>query len=118
MLQSCVLFFSLLNGIDPRVTDAIVEIESSGNPFALGKLDDSGLMQIRERFVPESQMQLFNPCTNVMVGTRLLRKAKEKCSHQLDKTWLLCFNVGIQGAKKIRYPKKFPYYLKVMSRVK
>ena len=118
MLQSCVLFFSLLNGIDPKVTNAVIATESSGNPMAMGLLGDSGLMQIRHQFVPESKLQLFNPCTNVMVGTRLLRQAKEKCIHKLDKTWLVCFNVGISGAKKIRFPKKFAYYSKVMGKIK
>jgi soluble lytic murein transglycosylase-like protein len=118
VLQSCVLFFSLLNGIDPKITNAVIATESSGNPLALGSLGDSGLMQIRHVFVPESQRQLFNPCTNVMVGTRLLRQAKEKCFHQVDKTWLICYNLGTRGAKKIRFPKKFAYYSKVMGKIK
>lgn len=118
MLQSCVLFFSLLNGIDPQVTNAVIATESGGNPLALGSLGDSGLMQIRKKYVPESQKQLFSPCTNVMVGTRLLRQAKDKCIHQLDNTWLLCFNLGRHGAKKIRFPKKFPYWVKVTARMK
>jgi soluble lytic murein transglycosylase-like protein len=118
MLYSCVLFYSLLNGINPNLTQAVIAIESGGNPYALGKLGDSGLMQIRHQFVPESQSQLFNPCTNIMRGTFLLAQAKKKCKHTIDRTWLICYNLGISGAKKIRFPKKQSYYTKVTKAMK
>jgi soluble lytic murein transglycosylase-like protein len=114
-ITSCVLFYSLLAGIDPTITNAIIKVESTGNPLAVGKLDDSGLMQIRHKFVPESQLQLFNPCTNIYRGVQLLKQAKEKCTHKLEKTWVICYNLGIAGGRKIRHPKLFPYYKKVMA---
>ena len=116
-ITGCILFYSLLSGINPLITQAVIKIESNGNPFAIGKLGDSGLMQIRHQFVPESQLQLLNPCTNIKRGVELLKTAKEKCVHKLDKTWLVCYNTGIAGGKKIRFPKKFPYYKKVMAQV-
>lgn len=115
MLASCVLFYSLLAGIDPRITNAIIQVESNGNPFALGKLGDSGLMQVRHQFVPETQQQLFQGCTNIRRGVELLKQAKEKCKHKLNNTWLVCYNVGIKGGQKIRHPSKFIYYKKVMQ---
>lgn len=115
MIASCVLFYSLLAGIDPRITNAVIQVESRGNPFALGKLGDSGLMQIRHQFVPETQQQLFQGCTNVMRGVQILKQAKERCKHKLNNTWLVCYNVGIKGGRKIRYPAKFPYYKKIMK---
>lgn len=114
-LSGCILFYSLLNGINPLITQAVIKVESNGNPFAIGRLGDSGLMQIRHQFVPESQVQLFNPCTNVRRGVELLKNAKQKCKHKLDKTWLICYNVGIAGGNRIKFPKKFPYYKKVMA---
>jgi soluble lytic murein transglycosylase-like protein len=115
IIPSCVLFYSLLAGIDPTITNAIIKVESTGNPFAVGQKDDSGLMQVRHRFVPETQQQLFNPCTNIYRGVQILKEAKEKCVHQLEKTWVVCYNLGIAGGRKIKHPKLFPYYKKVMK---
>ena len=115
MLASCVLFYSFLAGIDPRLTQAVIQVESRGNPFAVGKLGDSGLMQIRHRFVPETQQQLFQSCTNVKRGVELLKQAREKCKHKLNNTWLVCFNAGIRGGSKIRHPSSFIYYKKVIQ---
>lgn len=117
MIASCVLFYSLLAGIDPRITNAVIQVESNGNPFALGKLGDSGLMQVRHQFVPETQQQLFQGCTNIRRGVELLKQAKEKCKHKLNNTWLVCYNVGIKGGQKIRHPSKFVYYKKVIREI-
>lgn len=114
-LTSCILFYSLLNGINPILTQAVIEVESKNNTFAVGKLGDSGLMQIRHKFVPETQLQLFNPCTNVRRGVELLKKAKQRCKHKLEKTWLVCYNAGIRGGSRIKRPNKFSYYKKVME---
>lgn len=117
-LQGCILFWSLFNGIDPAVTKAVISVESSGNPFALGRLGDSGLMQIRARFVPYSRLQLLQSCTNIMVGTALLKKAKERCKHTVDRTWLTCYNLGITGGSRLKHPKKWAYYRKVTKAMK
>lgn len=118
MFTSCILFYSLLAGIDPRITQAVVQVESMGNPFAVGKLGDSGLMQVRHQFVPETQQQLFQGCTNIRRGVELLKQAREKCKHKLNNTWLVCYNVGIRGGLKIRHPSKFIYYKKIMQELK
>lgn len=112
-LYSCLLFWSIMNGIDPSLTKAVISVESNGNPFALGKSGDSGLMQIRHKYVPESQLQLFQSCTNIMRGTALLRTAREKCKHTLDRTFVVCYNLGVAGGSRLKYPKKWRYYVKV-----
>lgn len=71
-------------------------------------------MQIRHQFVPETKHQLFQSCTNIMRGTAILAEAKKKCKHTIDETWIVCFNLGITGGSKIRFPKKWKYYKKVM----
>ena len=113
MIASCVLFYSLLAGIEPQITNAVIQVESSGNPFAVGKLGDSGLMQIRHKFVPETQQQLFQSCTNIRRGVEILKQAKEKCKHKLNNTWLVCYNLGLRGGSRIKYPTKFIYYKKI-----
>jgi len=117
-LASCVLFYSFLAGIDPAITNAVIKVESNGNPFALGSKQDSGLMQVRHKFVPETQKQLLQSCTNVMRGVALLKQAKDKCKHKLNNTWLVCYNLGIRGGSRIKHPSSFIYYKKVMSELK
>lgn len=118
MFTSCLLFYSLLAGIDPNLTQAVINVESNGNPFAVGRLDDSGLMQIRHRLVPETQQQLFQSCTNIKRGVEFLKQAREKCKHRLNNTWLVCYNAGLKGGAKIRHPSSFIYYKKVMEEMK
>jgi soluble lytic murein transglycosylase-like protein len=118
MFTSCLLFYSLLAGIDPILTQAIIQVESNGNPFALGRNQDSGLMQIRHKLVPETQQQLFQGCTNIKRGVALLKQAREKCKHKLDNTWLVCYNAGLKGGSKLKHPSSFIYYKKVMSEMK
>jgi soluble lytic murein transglycosylase-like protein len=113
-MYSCILFFSLLNGLDPAFTQSVITVESRGNPFAMGSLDDTGLLQIRAKFVPETSLQLMQPCTNVMRGTQLLGDLKKK--HKgVDRTWINCYNLGSRGCRRLKHPKKFAYYKKVMA---
>jgi soluble lytic murein transglycosylase-like protein len=119
VLASCILFYSMMNGIDPRITNAVISTESNGNPFALSKdRKDGGLMQIRIKYAPETRLQLFQSCTNVKRGTELLKQAMDKCKHKAENTWLVCYNVGLTGGSRIRWPKKFPYYKKVTGVMK
>lgn len=82
--------------------------------MAKGSLDDSGLMQIRARFVPETALQLYQPCTNIMRGTQLLSDLKKKHKH-IDMRFINCYNLGSRKCSKLRFPKKFIYYRKVMK---
>lgn len=117
-LLSCIYFYSFLNGVDPQITKAVIKTESNGNPFALSAdRKDGGLMQIRMKYVPESKLQLFQSCTNVRRGTELLKQAMLKCKHKADNTWLTCYNAGLAGGSRIRFPRKFSYYKKVTARL-
>lgn len=117
-LYGCVLFYSFLSNIDPNITSSVIKVESNWNTFAVGKTQDSGLMQVRHQFVPETQQQLFNPCTNIRRGVALLKKAKDNCKHKLNNTWLVCYNLGLKGGSRIKHPTSFIYYKKVMSAMK
>jgi soluble lytic murein transglycosylase-like protein len=115
-LLSCIYFYSFLNGISPQITQAVISVESNNNNFAVSRDGkDFGLMQIRQKYVPQTKLQLLNPCANVKIGTEILAEAKRRCKHKADNTWLTCYNVGVAGARRIKWPKKFPYYLKVMA---
>lgn len=116
-LTSCILFWSFLNGVSPGVTNAVISVESNGNVFAKGKLDDTGLMQIRPKYTKFSQRQLFQSCTNVMVGTEILGKLKKDCKMCIDKIYVNGYNLGKTGAKKLKYPEKWRYYRKIAARL-
>lgn len=117
-LLSCILFYSHLHGIEPKITNAIIETESNFNARAIGPFKEVGLMQIRPEYVPETKEQLLDPCTNVKVGTAILKQAKDRCKHTEDYTWILCYNIGITGGNRIKHPKLFPYYVKVVNKLK
>lgn len=117
ILNGCILFWSMFHQIDPSITKAVISIESNGNPKAVGQGRDFGLMQIRKQYVPYSKHQLLNSCTNIMVGTSILKQVKDSCKFCVDNTWIIGYNLGISGMKRIKYPKKFPYYVKIAKRL-
>lgn len=66
-------------GIPSGLLTAIAQTESSMNPKAKSHTNDIGLMQINRSWVPIlksrfgiTEDQLWNPCTNVMVGAWIL----------------------------------------------
>ena len=117
MIYSCILFYSLLNGIDPKLTQAIIQVESSGRPYAIGTINEIGLMQIRPEFVPETALQLQQPCTNIMRGTAILADMKANCKHTKDNTWIICYNLGKSKAAKFKHPRLWKYYKKVIAQL-
>ncbi len=68
--------------VDERLIQAIIQVESSGNPSALNRntngSQDIGLMQINSSWLPVlgrygiQQHHLYDPCTNVHVGAWVL----------------------------------------------
>jgi hypothetical protein len=67
-------------GLPPEVADAVVQVESAYNPYAVGGVGEIGLMQIR----PETAAmlghrggltELFDPATNIRYGVTYLAKA-------------------------------------------
>lgn len=64
--------------IDPLLVVAVIGIESRFNPFSESSMGAQGLMQVIPRFhldkLPEDagKLPLFDPITNVRVGTRAL----------------------------------------------
>lgn len=102
--------------IPPKLVMAVIQIESAGNPASLGEQGEIGLMQIMPVMAKGIERKaLFNPETNVRVGIKLLAEAKKSCIHQIDYTYVICFNKGEQRAQKVKHPFKDKYYIKVMK---
>jgi len=106
---------ALMEGIEPDTAIAIAKMESSLRVNAVGSKNEIGLFQILPQYSKYSVSDLKNPLINIKEGLRILKEAKNNCVHQLNKTWVICHNVGLAGAKKIKYPEKFPYYVKFVQ---
>lgn len=101
--------------IDPHLAAAVIKTESRFNPKAIGGLGELGLFQIRPEFSKYSRRQLLDMNTNIIAGLEMLREAKNRCKHKANKTFVLCHNLGVTGARKIKRPEIFPYYRKVYA---
>lgn len=104
--------------VHPQVIEAIIDIESSGRPYALaavgettltqpvsepdayarldtliaaGKNVSAGLMQINQQHF-DVDTPIFDPCTNITVGAQLLKdchdRAKRQFPHDSPLVWL------------------------------
>lgn len=114
---SLIMAISPYFDIDPNIAVAVAKQESSLNTEAVGPVGEVGLMQVRPKYSKYSRKELFNPVINISEGLRMLSFAKKHCKHKKDNTWIICYNLGVHGGSKVKYPKKFPYYKKVIGRL-
>lgn len=108
-----IIMYSLKMGLDPQTALAVAKVESNFKPAAIGSVGEIGLFQIRPEYSRYSKQQLKNPHYNIQEGIRMLKFAKANCIHKKNKTWIVCYNVGVNAGKKIRHPQLFPYYKKI-----
>jgi len=119
-MNTIILLISFLSpqyGISAETAISVAKVESELNPSAIGLLKEVGLFQVRPEYSKFTSEELFDINTNIHEGLRILSEAKMKCVHKLDLTWINCYNLGLTGGAKIKHPKRFPYYLKVMNRI-
>lgn len=135
-LLNLITTYSLLYGVDPRMVMSIVQLESRFNTFAVGQHGELGLMQLRPEYFSKSCQKNFQPNVktpesvkikkipcgqelflaeeNLKIGIQNLKKVMQSCAHKKDGTWVLCHNLGVKGASRIKHPKEFAYYKEVM----
>lgn len=116
-LAMMITFYANQFGIDPNLAISVAEVESSMNVKAVGAVGEIGLFQIRPEYSRLSREELKDPLNNIVIGTLKLREAKNKCKHQKDNTWVICYNRGIAGGSKVEDPYKNEYFLKVKNRI-
>lgn len=115
-LLSLLIQYSNYYGIDPQLSLAVAKVESSLNPKAIGPLGEIGLFQLRpEYFKKYTINQLFDPRINIKLGIKHIYEKKKICKHQDNYSYILCYNLGEGGASRVKHPKKFPYYKKIMQ---
>jgi len=98
--ESIVMEAGEKHGVAPSLIQAIIEVESSGNPLAVSKSGAQGLMQL----MPETAVQLgvtnpFDPGENIMAGTRYLRLLLDRYRGNL-KLALAAYNWGMGNLEK------------------
>lgn len=98
------------HGVQPELALAIVQVESSFNPNAVGGLGEIGLFQLRPEFHDVREGDVNH---NITVAIKYLAELKQKCSHYGD-AYFVCFNYGPNRAK-LKHPRLFPYYQKVKT---
>lgn len=110
-----IIFYSVILGVDPNVSLSVAQVESKTNPDAVGiSHKEVGLFQIRSKYVKEfTRRELFNPYVNAFVGISAIKKAKDTCIYKIDLTYLICYNLGNSGARRIKHPSKWDYIHKV-----
>lgn len=115
IIMQLITLHALMEGVPPQTALAIAKIESSYNVNAVGAAGELGLYQIMPQYSKYNKKDLKKPHINIAEGMRMLKEAKKNCVHQEDNMWVLCYNLGVAGAKKIKHPKKFIYYKKYIA---
>jgi hypothetical protein len=114
MINILITFYSLVNGIDPNMAFQVARVESNMNPNAVSRTQDGGLYQLnRKSYKFHNENWRFQPVTNMAIALDSLRRLKQTCSHKVNNSYVLCFNSGIVGARRIKFPFKHPYYKKM-----
>jgi soluble lytic murein transglycosylase-like protein len=102
----------------PYVITAVIQTESQFDTAAVGPVGELGLMQLRPEFylqVNEDPKVLLDPQVNIDRGTKLLNSLMKRCKHKKDLQFVLCYNLGVTGASRIKNPHEFSYYKKVKA---
>lgn len=84
------------HGIDPALVQAVIDVESGGDPLAVSPKGARGLMQVMPETAAEmgvSPRRLFDPQDNVTAGTRYLAEQVDRFHGELPKA-LAAYNAG------------------------
>ena len=114
MINLLITFYSMVNGVDTSLAFQMARVESNMNPNAVSRTEDGGLYQLNRnshRF--HNEKWRFQPVTNMAIALDYLGKLKEKCTHKSYNSYILCYNMGVHGARKIKSPFKHSYYRKM-----
>lgn len=109
------LYYASLYNIDPALVMSVIKVESGFNPKTVGGAGEIGLMQLMPEYADVPRNKLFDIRTNIEVGVKKLAQFKKQCKHKAQHTWVICFNMGVAGAAKVKHPTLWPYYKKIKA---
>ena len=111
-IMKLITYYSVMHGFDHRLALSVAKVESNFNQKARGSKGEIGLFQIMPKNV-KNPKDLKDIHFNIKTGISMLLETKERCKHKKQNDFTVCYNAGITGGSKIKYPRKFPYVLKV-----
>lgn len=86
-LLKTVHYEAQLNGLDPQMVLAVMEIESNFNRYAISSAGAQGLMQVMpfwKEVMEDPDADLFNPLTSIQYGCAILRRYLDRFSSTED----------------------------------
>ncbi len=114
MTYFTVILLSIMYGIDVNLATSMAYIESRFDPKADSKTGDGGLFQLNKKYYKfHNPKWVYDPQINATIAMKTLQDLKQTCFHKLQKTYVLCYNLGKAGAKKIKFPHNQTYYKKL-----
>lgn len=110
MINLLITYYSLINGIDPSLAFQMARVESGMNPNAISRTGDGGIFQLNNRaHTFHYDKWRFVPVTNMAIALNKLGILKQK----LPKKYILAYNVGETGSRRIKYPEVHAYVRKM-----
>lgn len=114
LIIQMIILYSNIYGVNPQTSLAVAKIESNFNPNAISETNDYGVFQLNEKSFPEyTKEQLLEPKLNIIIGIKYLAKMQKECNHKFNNQWLVCYNFGVKNSRKVKYPEKWPYVVKI-----
>lgn len=106
-------------GISPDLAISVAQVESNMNPNAVSPTNDHGLFQLNHNSFPQyTKQELLNPYLNISLGVQYLAKMKQECQEMMEKSWVICYNVGPTKAKTFKHPTLHKYHKKIQKQLK
>lgn len=117
--QEIILEASSTYGLDPRLLEAIIQVESNFDPSVISSQGAVGLMQLKPSSVGNLRREeLLDPYQNVMAGAAYLRELLEAFDFDLELA-LAAYNAGVSAVKSYGgvppYPQTKAYIRKVLG---
>lgn len=96
-------------GLDPQLVLAVIEVESSFNPKAVGQSHgEIGLMQLHPRYFPQATHDIKE---NIRLGVEELVRVKKKMWKYAGCAWFVYYNTGVN--RELHSPSEHSYFKKV-----
>lgn len=96
--------------VDYDLIMAIIEVESSFNPNAIGGQGEIGLMQLLPRVHGDVSSDVRD---NIRAGVEYLSYVRTVCSDRAPHSWFVFYNWG--PFRRLKAPKQTQYYKKVTA---
>lgn len=118
--NSLVQKYAMLNGIDPDLVHAVIQIESGYDYTAVSPAGAKGLMQLMDATADSlGVMNVFDPKENIRAGTAYLAKMLDKYDGNLDFA-LAAYNAGptvVDNHKGVPAYKETKNYIKKIKKL-